>query len=313
MRQSRRTRWASGMPTNLQLPTTPPRTLPVLGREHRGGEVGAPKRGLNRSVVDQAGGVNDPWPRAATLAAARSQLLRAGAVADGFHGVRVDVQAEDLVVMFRWRLDPTTYGVRFTLPAVPADSPWTGVPVDSAEQWASDVDGWLMEELQTGLVRRAGRRRVAGLTELDPAQQRGWDTTGYQVTPSGWSAPAQARRALTAAGVDRGRSDQLLTGGRLISWLHAYVDNAAGSPVVGRAVVGWVTGTAGGASIDLLTVDTDVPTSVGRMLAHHAVHEAAEAGATQVTSTSAHPWLLDVGFRPTTDGTRQVIDTADPA
>jgi len=42
--------------------------------------------------------VTEPWPRAATSAAARSELLRPGAVAEGFSGVRLEEQGEDLLV-----------------------------------------------------------------------------------------------------------------------------------------------------------------------------------------------------------------------
>lgn len=225
-------------------------------------------------------------------------LLPPGAVADGSRGRGVELQSGNLLVTFGWWSDPNTYGVRFGLPAVPVDSPWTGLPVHSADEWASDVSGWLMEELQTGLVRRAGRREVAGVVELDPDQRRGWDITGYHVSMSGWVLPARGALALIAAGVGPVRSAQLLAGRRLISWLHAYVDNLTGSPTVGQAAVGWVTSSAGPARLDLLTIDSDVTTSVDRMLAHQAVHDAAEAGTTEVTTTLRVSWLLDVGFSP---------------
>lgn len=260
-------------------------------------------------LTGQAGVVTDPWPRTETLRATRSALLRPGAVADGFRGRGVQLYGEDLMVTFRWRSDPNTYGVQFELPAVPADSPWTGMPVHSAGQWASDLNGWLMEELQTGLVRRAGRRAVEGVVELDPDLQRGWDITGWYVSMGGWVTPARGALALAGAGIGPVRSAQLLLGGRLISWLHANVNNITGSPTVGQAAIGWVTSSAGPARLDLLTVDPDVPVSVGRMLAHHAVHDAAEAGATEVTTTLEHPWLHDVGFRPSPTGPGLVLHT----
>jgi len=121
--------------------------------------------------------MTDPWARASTLAAVRSELSRPGAVAEGFHGLGVEPRGGDLLVVFRWRRDPNTYGVRFVLLASPAASPWTGLPVQSAHDWASDVAGWLMEQLESALVRRAGRREVAGVVELDSDGQRGWEVT----------------------------------------------------------------------------------------------------------------------------------------
>lgn len=241
--------------------------------------------------------------------ATRSALLRPGAVADGFRGRGVTLHGEELLVTFRWWSDPNTYGVRFELPLVPADSPWTGVPVHSADQWASDVAGWLMEELQTGLVRRARLREVDGVVELDPDQQRGWDITGWYVSMGGWVTPARGALALAAAGIGPVRSAQLLAGGRLIRWLYANVNNSTASPTVGQAAVGWVTSSVGPARLDLLTLDPAVPVSVGRMLAHHAVHDAAEAGATEVVSTLEIPWLRDVGFRPDPRGRGVVVHT----
>lgn len=253
--------------------------------------------------------MTDPWPRAETLLATRSELVSLGAVVDGFRGRGVELHDEGVRVLFRWWSDPNTYRVRFELPATPVDSPWTGMPVDSADEWASGVSGWLMEELQTGLVRRAGRRDVDGVVELDPDEQRGWDITGWNVSMSAVTTPVRAALTLATAGVGPVRITQLVVGGRLISWLHAYVDNDTGSPVVGQAAVGWVTGRAGPAGLDMVALDADVPVSVGRALAHHAVHDAAEAGATEVTTTLGHPWLHDVGFRPSADGPGLALDT----
>lgn len=260
-------------------------------------------------MTGQARAVTDPWPRPETLTATRAALLQPGAVADGFRGRGVELQSGNLLVTFQWWADPNTYGLRFELPASPAESPWTGLPVHSADEWASDVAGWLMEQLQTGLIRRAGRHEVAGVAELDLNRQRGWDITGYSVSMSGRLLPARAAFALIATGVGPVRAAQLLTGGRLISWLYAYLDDSTGSSTVGQAVVGWGSRSSEPARLVLLAIDSHVPVSVGRMLAHHAVHDAAEAGAIKVTTTLNAPWLLDVGFSPSPTGDCFILDT----
>lgn len=252
--------------------------------------------------------MTDPWPRASTLAAVRSELSRPGAVAEGFHGLGVEPRGGDLLVVFRWRRDPNTYGVRLVLPASPAASPWTGLPVQSAQDWASDVAGLLMEQLLTALVRRAGRREVAGVVELDSDRQRGWDVTDYYVSTSRRTTAIGAVRVLAAAGIGPIRSARLLTGRTLIGWLAARLDDPTGSAVVGRAVLGWASGPAGRASLDVV-IAAATPAAVARMLAHHAVHEAAEAGATEITTTSTHRSLPEVGFRPTHDGSSMALDT----
>lgn len=252
--------------------------------------------------------MTDPWPRTATVAAARSELARPGAVADGFHALGVEPRDGELLVVFRWRRDPNTYGVRFGLPATPATSPWTGLPVHSARDWALEVAGWLMEELHTGLVRRAGRRRVGEVVELGPDEHRAWEVPGYYVSVSHWTLPGTAR-VLAAAGVGPARAAQLLAGGKLISSLDAYVDNLTASPVVGQAVIGWVAGRAALARLDVLTVDADAPAAIRRKLAHHAVHDATEAGATEIITTLTDGALRDIGFRPTPNRSGMLLDT----
>lgn len=255
--------------------------------------------------------MTEPWPQAITVAAARTELMRAGAITDGFHGVRVETERSELLVFFRWRSDPNTYCVRIELPVDPPTSPWTGEPVGSAEDWVSEVSGWLTEELQTGLVRRAGGRVVAGVVELDPDSQRWPAIVGYQVSASTSLGRVHAVSALTAGGVGLMRTAHLLIRAGLIGWLIVYVDNAAGSPIVGQAAIGWVNSPAGLARLDLLDVETGVPVAVCRLLILYAVHEAAEAGAKHIVTDVRDPSLTDVGFRSVPGRTGLTLDTTE--
>ncbi|MGW0230799.1 hypothetical protein ACWDWO_21010 [Actinopolymorpha singaporensis] len=110
------------------------------------------------------------WPREEIVAASRTHLLRPGAVAEGYAGVEVVEEAEAMLVVFRWRRDPNVYALEVDYPTVP-ESPMTGEPVDSAEEWAQDLEMHLAEELGTGLVHRARRTLREGhvLLESDDA------------------------------------------------------------------------------------------------------------------------------------------------
>src|SRR5262245_43645714 len=71
-----------------------------------------------------------------------------------------------MLVVFRWRRDPNVYTIEVDYPRV-SESPMTGEPVGSAGEWAEGLEWHLMEELDTGLVRRARRRVRDGRVLLD--------------------------------------------------------------------------------------------------------------------------------------------------
>ncbi|MEV4566103.1 hypothetical protein AB0K12_20265 [Nonomuraea sp. NPDC049419] len=107
------------------------------------------------------------WSREEIVEAARTCLLRAGAITDGFSGVGAVAEPDSLVVVFRWRRDPNVYAVDVAFPTELV-SPWTGLPVASADEWAVEALSRLAEDLATGLVSR-GRRKVRdGYVVLDP-------------------------------------------------------------------------------------------------------------------------------------------------
>src|SRR5688572_31439756 len=83
------------------------------------------------SLVWEPGHVAVVWSRQEILVAARTWLLRADAVTDGYSGVDVIAEPNNLLVIFRWRRDPNVYAIEVGFPATPK-SPWTGLPVTSA-------------------------------------------------------------------------------------------------------------------------------------------------------------------------------------
>lgn len=87
---------------------------------------------------------------------------------EGFH--LVDVRAEmgteytaedEVAVVFRWRRNPHTFVVRFgrDLQGPYSDHEAWPEGQNPLEAWCEDVQFWLMEELDTGLLARATRRR----------------------------------------------------------------------------------------------------------------------------------------------------------
>lgn len=110
--------------------------------------------------------MTDVWDRDTVLGAVRAavQRLRAG---DDDVPARVELDGDDVLVTFSWPDEPHLFGVRFPLNEAP-QGPSTGGVCESPEEWAWEVSLVLMEELDTGLVRR-GRRITTprGLVELD--------------------------------------------------------------------------------------------------------------------------------------------------
>jgi hypothetical protein len=283
--------------------------------------------------------VSSLWPVTTIIEAARATLLRGGAVTRGFRGLDVRVDDDHLVIHFLWRQNATRFAIRLPLPEDPPQSPWTGEPVDSGQQWVSDVAGLLMEELDTGFVRRARRIVREGHTELVyPAPGDLTPSPFYlssvpvEMEP-GLEPPAVAgtllvegtaldvklrpafgvwRRAagvwLRAAGLDTAPARRAIRERRLIAWDQA-VRNAEPFTVLGHAVVS-ETADRLVARLDHVELTARAPRTVVAALAEAAVHHAADAGATTVITTVTDPELATLGFRPAVDHTGWVVATA---
>lgn len=93
-------------------------------------------------------------------------MLRKGAVTEGFHGVDVTEEHDQLLVTFRLSHDPTLYAVAFPMPGRPPRGVCTGEIVTSVEDWIREVGFRLMEELETGMTCRQRERRPDGVIPL---------------------------------------------------------------------------------------------------------------------------------------------------
>ncbi|MFI7108590.1 hypothetical protein ACIBK9_19955 [Nonomuraea sp. NPDC050227] len=184
-----------------------------------------------------------------------------------------------------------------------------------AGAWARKVEFLLMEELDTGLVRRSRRTVRDGRVLLDTRDAPDVWPTGYHVgeVPLDDDAPAtDAGFWLARAGLDVGVPRRLIAEARLACWLQAYVDNDRGEPFVGHAAASWEDERHTMARLDVAYVLPGVPAGVRRALARLAVHEVAEAGALGVVTAIDVPELREPGFGPA-DGGGLVLHTMSGA
>lgn len=85
---------------------------------------------------------------------------------EGFDLLEVREDGDEVAVVFRWRRNPHPFVIRFGrgFAAFFAEEEGAGLDV-----WCEDVRLWLMEELDTGLLARADRRREGGEIVLTPS------------------------------------------------------------------------------------------------------------------------------------------------
>lgn len=188
-----------------------------------------------------------------------------------------------------------------------AEGMLTGMPVDTPEQWASEVGWWLNEQLDTGFVARAGRRLVDGRLELAapswPDDRRFYLQTADESNGLGWNRADE----MVSSGLDPALARTLRSRGSLISRVTAVVDSRSLGPIVGQATVAWESGTT--ARLASCEAAAGAPASVSLSLMHAALRQAAVAGADSVVSSVATPYADLLGFRPGPDG-ELAVDTA---
>ncbi|MEU4548048.1 hypothetical protein [Nonomuraea dietziae] len=287
------------------------------------------------------------WSRQEVLEAVRTRLLRAGAVRNGYSAVDVRAESDGMLVIFHWRRDPNTYAIKVEFPMA-SKSPWTGgsytgLPVTSADEWATDFASRLALELDTGLVRRSRRMIRDGYVLLDTHDAPDiWpagffissvplDDVGLSASPDdlerAYSMPGSLSASVPAAevgvwlaraGMDVTIPRQLIVEAKLACWLQAYVNNARGKPFVGQAAASWEDKRRTIARLDLVHIQPGVPSEVRDALVRLVVYEVAEAGALRVVTAVDDPELHGLGFRPANGGglalhTRSTEPLSDPA
>ncbi|MEU4509021.1 hypothetical protein AB0G05_05955 [Nonomuraea wenchangensis] len=264
------------------------------------------------------------WSRQEVLEAVRTRLPRAGAVLDGCSAVDVLAEPDGMLVIFRWRRDPNTYAVKVEFP-VASGRPWdggsyTGLPVNSPDEWAADFASRLALELDTGLVRRSRRTMRDDYVLLDAHDAPDVRPAGFFVGPVprddvGVFRPAysEAGARLAGAGMDVTVPRRLIVEARLACWLQAHVDNARGEPLVGQAAASWEDERRTIARLDLVHIQPGVPAEVRDALVRLVVCEVAEAGALRVVTAGDDPELHGLGFRPANGGGLALHTSSRPA
>lgn len=282
-------------------------------------------------------------PRQQVLEVLREHLLRPGAVTGGFHGLDVVDHSPSaggqpaggvppgVAVLFRWRADPTTYA--FMLPVTLDDAGaitqlegphgWPGYPMTSAQVLADEADFLLMEELDTGFVRRARRLRRGPVVYLLTGAAPDVMPAGFFVGPvhvlEGHGQDEDGED-LGRAGLDVRAVQQASAEQQLVTWLDAYVNNSRGEPVVGHVAVAWEAGSllgpGGSVRVVALQVLPGWPVSVGQALLFNALRDAAEAGALVAVAGPdvARQWreaLREAGFTRAAEGGEWVLPLED--
>ncbi|GIF00620.1 hypothetical protein [Paractinoplanes rishiriensis] len=243
-----------------------------------------------------------PWPPAEVTRTARDRLLPAGAVWAGFHTEDVTAHSDALLVLFRWRDNPSRFGIRFRFPGDAPVSEWTGLPVDSCQAWADDLAGLLTEEVLTGFVARARRRPRDDFIELLWPQRTA--SLAFYLTAVEHGAGWPEQLAHPAAPARRAHGP-----GRLIGWFQAVTDDER-SAYLGQAVVTWEPAASRTARLDLVRVVADAPADVFPELARRAIDEAANHGATRVITDLRSKTLIRYGFRPVPGTAEYAVETS---
>lgn len=228
--------------------------------------------------------------------ASAARSLRAGVwMGPRFELLDLQRDGDEVMVAFRGQQNPRPFRMRVDVSGFP-EGPSTGIECAAPDEWANDLCILLTEELETGYTRRAERRRVGDHIEL-----RGRGTSGVpryyisdvpSVSDGSW---------LAQVGLDTAPASACRRGGHLIAWLQAATTNRRGEPYVGQSLIGW-TDRRATAALLLVQTTPGTPPTVSLDLVWAAAHQAAEAGATQVTTTLRAPYLTAVGFRPCSTG-----------
>jgi hypothetical protein len=200
---------------------------------------------------------------------------------------------------------------------------------DDAETWADGVYYWLMEELDTGVLRRGGRVTLDdGTVAVDPsletdASHQPWYVSEVPLdrpTRAGqrrllWTALRARRRSfvtigdhvphepdptpggyLREAGFEVGPGRAAHADGRLIQWLQLFRDDRHASLPLGQLVVSWRDEPEGVAQLEHLECKPQAPHAAVEQLMLAGVHDAADAGARWIEHRLDHADDLDLGL-----------------
>lgn len=219
-----------------------------------------------------------------------------------------------------------------------------GEPLDSddARLWVDGVVLWLMEQLDTGVL-RWGRRITLpdGSVAIDP-QLQPEPTSPWWLNAVPLERPTRAgRRRLRRMARSRRRShfvtlddfgsepDPAPGGhlrdvgfdvrpgraahaeGRLVEWLQLYLDDSGASPPAGQLVVAWHDRSEAVVQLEHLECEPSVPGGAVEELVLAGVHAAADAGARFIEHRFDDVNVVQLGFPWRPKGGAMRLDAAD--
>lgn len=232
-----------------------------------------------------------------TVKEADRQFRIRGAIHTDLRPERIIVEGESLWVQFRWKKNPNIFAISAHIPQ--SDTEFRS-PKDSPLNWIAYTSEAWFEELSTGLMWTAPRDRHNGVIRLGKrrSSKEPYSVGGVHARPdlSGLIHIPRAQYLLDLVAVAYQEDN-------LISWSIARRHrNDNRDQNVAQAVTAW-TDTGGIASLQILDSLPNTPDHIVRRTAFRALHDAADAGSYEITTTLHNHVLEDIGFVSNSNGT----------
>lgn len=229
------------------------------------------------------------------VAALATRMLNRPQTGPAYRLDAVVLDGAELLVTFWWERNPLLFGVRFALPRRTTDEVWTRWDPASLDEWV-EYAIWVtfIEEVQTGLTRRARRVHADGVVWLDLDEPSGvpacrvWDVDHDPATV----------QALRRTGLDVDRSLAAREVGELLVWRWAEPVGGPGASVgAPAAAFGHLSVTAAERpAVCDLQMSPGVPDDVTATLLRDVVYWLADGGFPVLTAPDGPTWLTSWGF-----------------
>lgn len=231
--------------------------------------------------------MDEPVDSREVLALATEKLERPWGGA-GFRLRSVALEADELHITFGWERNPTRFGVKLAVPERTSDEVWTRWAPESVDEWVEyAVRVTLVEELETGLTRRARRTCSGGVTWLELDDRQGvpvihiGDVMGGDVDMG----------TLQARGLDTSGPTGAWNAGRLLLWCYAFSGTLSSEPLGAISIE-----SGDPPSVCTVEVVTGVTPEVTRTLLSHALYALQDAGWLTAVAPHGPQWLASWGF-----------------
>lgn len=206
----------------------------------------------------------------------------------GFRLRSVVMEAGELHITFWWERNPTPFGVKLAVPQRTSDEAWTRWAPGSVDEWVEyAVRVTLVEELETGLTRRAGRTCSEGVTWLELDDRPGVSVIHVSNVVGG----DVDTRTLQARGLDTTGPTGAWNAGRLLLWRYAFSGNLSSDPLGAISIE-----SGDPPTVCTMDVVTGVTPEVTRTLLSNAMYVLQDMGWLTVAAPHGPQWLTSWGF-----------------